>query len=202
MTFFQVWLSGYYSPGRFARGLLDRPAPQWGLLAVGLRAALISLGLYLPLHLLGRTPPLRSYLPFIPTERYYGALVWITPLVLVAQWLLDGALTHVLLRLLRRPSDLDQILNIYGLSALVVGAFLMVWDWAWIAIGIAWDPYGGIDQFLLGTSHLVLDVWGLVLAVVALKGLLGVPIWLGVALDLLAVAASLPLAIMFMRSPL
>jgi hypothetical protein len=195
MSFLQVWRSGYHAPARFAEGLRGRPAPHWGLLAVGLRAALISLGLYLPLHLLGRVPPFPSYLAFIPTERYYGALIWITPLVFVAQWLLDGALTHVILRLLGRASDMDQILNVYGVGALVVGAFLLVWDWAWVLVG-------GLNQVALGISHLVLDVWGLVLAVVALKRLLGVPIGLGVVLDLLAVATSLPLAIMFMRSPL
>jgi hypothetical protein len=38
--------------------------------------------------------------------------------------------------------------------------------------------------------------------VVALKRLLDVPAWLGAALYVLSIAAALPLAVMFMRSPL
>jgi len=195
MSFFRVWLVGYYSPAKFAEGMKGKPAPHWGLCAQILRAALLALVTYLPLHLMGRVPPTPSHLSFVPTARYYGALVWIAPLVLLAQWVLCGGVAHVVLRLLGRPSDVDVILNIGGMTALVVGAFLILWDWAWIGIG-------GMDQISLGISHLVLDLWGALLTAVALKRILGVPTWLGVLLYVLTVAAALPLAIMFMRSPL
>jgi hypothetical protein len=195
MSFFRVWLSGYYHPARFAEGLRDRPAPQWGFYAVLLRSLALSLLTYLPLYALGRVPPTPSYLPFLATERYYGALLWIAPLVVASQWLLDAALVHVVLRLLGRPSDVDHILNLSAMTGLVVGAFLILWDWIWIALG-------GMDQILLGTSHLVLDAWFVVLNTTGLKRLLGVPAWLGVLLSVLMIAAAMPLAIMFMRSPL
>jgi len=41
-----------------------------------------------------------------------------------------------------------------------------------------------------------------VITVVGLRKLLRVPVWLGVGVYLLAIASAVPLAIMFMRSPL
>lgn len=194
-SFFRVWLTGYVNPAKFIDGLAGRPAPHWGLYAQLLRALMDSFLLYLPLFLLGRTPPTPSYLPFIATDEYYGALVWLAPIVLTAQWLLGGALMHVALRLSSRPSDLDHILNITGMVTLVVGAFLVLWDWAWIIAG-------GMDQHWLGYSHLMIDVWGVAITVMGLTKLLGVPVWLGVGVYMLAIASAVPLAIMFMRSPL
>jgi len=99
------------------------------------------------------------------------------------------------LRFSGRRSDVDQILNIFGISALVVGAFILVWDWTWLAVG-------GIDQYLLGISHLLISLWGVVIEIIGLKRLLGVPIWLGAILSLLEIPIALPFGIMFMRSPL
>lgn len=195
VDFLRLWLVGYVSPAKFAEGLRGRPAPWWGAYAQLLRALMDALLLYLPLFLMGRAPPTPSYLSFIPTESYYGALVVLASLVLTAQWLLGGALMHVVLRLSGRRSDIDQILNITGMATLVVGAFLVVWDWIWIVAG-------GMDQYLLGYSHLVIDGWGIALMVTALKKLLDVPVWLGLILCVLAILCALPLAIMFMRSPL
>ncbi|NTU76812.1 MAG: hypothetical protein HGA90_03225, partial [Alphaproteobacteria bacterium] len=61
-----------------------------------------------------------------------------------------------------------------GMGALVVGAFLLVWDWVWFAIG-------GVDQYFLGYSHLVISLWAVVISVIGLKRIVGVPVWLGVA---------------------
>ena len=108
MNFIQVCHSGYYKPAKFAAGLQGKPAPHWGFYAVVLRAALLSLLMYLPLSLQGSSPPTPSYLSALPTERYYTALIWLTPLVLFAEWLLAGALAHVILRLVKRPSDFDS----------------------------------------------------------------------------------------------
>ena len=116
------------------------------------------------------------------------------PLFLVGQWLMLSALLHVLLRLLGRRSDLDQILNITGLAALIVGAFLVVWDWVWIVAG--WH-----NEVLLGLSHMVLVIWGLAITVLGLKRILDVPVWLGVVLNVVWVAVGWPLSATVMRSP-
>jgi hypothetical protein len=195
MKFLRAWFLGYVSPRRLAEQLQDRPAPLWGFMAQLIRATLVSLALYLPIALMGREPPTPSYLPFIESGRYYLALVWIAPLVIIVQWLLGGAVIHTILRIAGRKSDIDRILNITGMAALVVGALLVLWDWLWIASG-------GLDQIWLGLSHLVIDLWGVVIIVAGLRKILRVPTWLAVLVTIAYIAAAMPLAIMFMRSPL
>ncbi|MFH1084750.1 MAG: hypothetical protein V1772_03160 [Chloroflexota bacterium] len=195
MSFLRLWVLGYRSPARYAEALRSAPAPRWGLYAVIARGLMGGLLLYLPLQLMGRVPPLRSYLAFLPTERYYGALVWLGPLVFLAHWLMAGGLTHVVLRLSGRASDMDVILNLSGMTALVVATILLAWDWLILALG--WG-----NQYALGISHLIIDGWAIALSVVGLKRLLGVPTWLGIALNLVVIALWMPFGIMFMRSPL
>ena len=69
---------------------------------------------------------MRSYLSFLPTGQYYWHLIWLSPIVLAVQWLLPSAFIHVVLRFTGRRSDVDQILNIFGMSALVVGGSVLV----------------------------------------------------------------------------
>lgn len=195
MGYIKLWLTAYISPNRFASLLAKRPAPQWGFLASLQRAAMDSLLLYLPLALMGRIPPEPSYLRFIPDDRYYFALVGIAIVVLLTEWLLSSAIMHLILRMSKLKSDIDLILNISGFVALAIGTLLLIWDWIWVAIG-------GISQYGLGISHLLIDIWAIAISVVALKRLLRVPIWLGILLNLAGIPLSLPLAIMFMRSPL
>jgi len=193
-TFFRLLFIAYRSPRRFADGLLHAPAPFYGLAAVLLRGALVSLLEYLPLHLMGRIPPMPSYLTFIPTERYYAALLWIGPLMFVAHWLFFSSLAHVGLRLLRQRSDMDILVNLSGMISLVIGVVLIAYDWVWIIGG--WG-----NQWVMGFSHLAIDVWGIAISVVCLKRLLGVPAWLGIALNIIAILTWLPFGIIFMRSP-
>ena len=195
MDFAQVWFTGYVNPGRFVDALKSKPAPHWGFYAQVLRSLMGSLLLYLPLALLRRQPPTPSYLTFIPTDQYYIALIWLTPLVFMAQWLLGAVVVHVVLRLSNRPRDIDQILNLTGMAGLVIAAFLIVWDWFWFVVG-------GTNQYFLGISHLIVDIWWFVIMVIGLKRTLGVSVWLGIALSILAFVAAMPFAITFMRSPL
>jgi hypothetical protein len=194
MNFAQVWFTGYVNPGRFVDALKSKPAPHWGFYAQVLRSLMDSLLLYLPVALLRRQPPTPSYLTFIPTDQYYMALVGLTPLVFMTEWLLGAVVVHVVLRLGKLPSDIDQILNLTGMASLVVAAFLIVWDWLWLVVG-------GTNQYLLGISHLIIDVWWFVIMVVGLKRILGVSVWLGIVLSILALVAALPFAIIFMRAP-
>ena len=117
------------------------------------------------------------------------------PLILGAEWLLSPVFTHVVLRRTGRRSDFDQVLNIAGMATIVVGAFLLVWDWSWFALG-------GVDQYFLGISHLTISPWAVVISTIGLKLILGVPAWLGTLLSFLGIPIALPFGIMFMRSPL
>jgi hypothetical protein len=195
MSFVRLWFTGYHNPVKMIEELESKPAPQWGFYGQLLRAALDSLVLYLPLALMGLIPPMPSNLSFLPTGQYYWHLIWLSPIVLAAQWLLPSAFIHVVLRFTGRRSDVDQILNIFGMSALVVGAFVLVWDWTWFAVG-------GVDQYFMGFSHLVISLWGVVIETIGLRRILGVPIWLGAILTFMSIPLALPFGIMFMRSPL
>jgi hypothetical protein len=195
MSFLRVWLAGYYSPVRMIEGLRPAPAPHYGFFGQLLRALMDALLLYFPLALLGLEPPTPSNLTILPTEQYYWHLIWLSPLVLGAEWLISCAFVHVAIRLTGRPSDFDQILNISGMSTLVVGAGLLVWDWMWLALG-------GLNQYSLGISHLVISMWSVALGAIGMKRILGVPIWLGALLSILTIPLSMTFAVMFMRSPL
>jgi hypothetical protein len=194
-AFLRTWALGYVSPAAFAGTLAGRAGPGWGLAGAGLRAGLDALLLYLPLAWMGRAPSYPSAITFLPTERYFAFLVGLAPLVLLAQWLLLAALTHLLLRLLGRRSDLDVLLNLNGLITLVVGAPLVVWDWPWVLAG-------SHAYVALGVSHWVISLWGNVLSIVGLRQLLGVPLWLGLGLNVVGFFAAMPLAMVFMRAPL
>jgi hypothetical protein len=194
MGFVRVWLEGYIRPARFVDELKAKPAPYWGIYGQLLRAGLDSVLVYLPVALMGRVPPTPSYVSIIPTEHYYAALVGLGPIVLTAELLIGASFLHVAIRLSGRRSDFDRIINVVGMAALVVGAILIPWDWMWYAIG-------GVDQYFLGISHLVISLWGTGLIVLGLRRLLGVPVALAVLLSIFAIPVSLPVAIMFMRSP-
>ncbi len=195
MKFFRLWLTGYFNPLRFINEHRHIPAPHWGFYATLVRALMNSLLLYLPLFLLGRYPSMPSFLPFISTDKYYGALIVITPIVFLSLWLLDGAAIHLCLRTTKRSSDIDQILNISGTTTLVVGTFILLWDWMWILLG-------GINQYSLGISHLIVDIYWIVLFVTGLKKILDVPVGLGILLAILTFAIDLPVAYLLMRAPL
>lgn len=195
MSFLRAWLTGYVNPTRLVEALRDKPAPHWGFYAQLGRAIMDSFLLYLPLALMGRAPSTPSTLSFVPTERYYAVSVFSMPVFLVGQWLLLSAIVHVILRLSGRRSDIDQILNITGMAALVVGAFLVVWDWGYILLG-------GTDVVFLGISHLVLDLWSILITIKGFERILGVPAWLSVLLNVVWLALGVPLAILFVRGPL
>jgi len=195
MNYLKLWLTAYINPIRFADELRTKPAPQWGFVAALQRGLMDSLLTYLPVYLLGRIPPTPSNISFIPTESYYGALVFLAPIVLLGIWLFSSSVTHLILKLTLKRSDFDLILNISGFTALAVGTIIVVWDALWLIIG-------GMNQYSLGISHLIIDIWAIVITTISLKRILNVPVWLGIVLSIVGIAASIPFAIMFMRSPI
>jgi hypothetical protein len=189
----QIWLGAYLHPGAALATLKHEATPRIGLYAVLLRSALVVLLGYLPAALLGRTPVWPSYLTIVPDEHYYLALVVLFPLVQLALWLLCAALTHVILRLSGRASNIDHILNLQGVIALVVGSVLFLLDW--LAAALGWT-----DRLLLGVVHLLVDLtWTLALAVIGYRVLLGLPFWLSVVLVLAWVLASVPVSALLLR---
>jgi hypothetical protein len=195
MNYLKLWLLTYTNPRAFADELNQAPAPKWGFFAALQRGLMDSLFTYLPVYLLGRIPPTPSNLSFFPTESYYKTLMFLGPIVLIAEWLMSSSLIHLVLRLSGKKSDIDKLLNISGFVALATGMVMIIWDGAWLMLG-------GMTQYTLGISHLVIDIWAIVITTVALKRILDVPVWLGILLNIAGIAASMPFAIMFMRSPI
>lgn len=193
MEFLRLWWHGYTSPSRFVDGVITKPGWLLGFAGQGLRVALDSLLEYLPVALMGHFPPTAPLVP-IPADRYYWFMVFAAPTIIFAEMLLGSVAVHGILLALRRESDLGFLVNISGMTALVVGAVIVVWDWAWFAVGFD-------NQYFLGITHLLLDGWGIYLSVLAMKRRLNVPVPLGIGLNIVGIAAALALAIPFMRSP-
>ena len=194
MSFLQLWRIGYQNPAKFAEKLQEQPAPQWGFYALIIRILLVSLLLYLPLSCLDRVPPIPSYLTFLSTETYYTALIFLTPIVFILEWLLGGSVIHLLLRFHNLPSAIDQILNLTGMASLVVAAVLLLWDWVWLSLDVG-------NQYWLGISHLLIDSWYLVLFIVGLKKEFDLPFLTGFYLSVASFLVTFPLAVLFMRAP-
>lgn len=188
-----LWLLAFFHPSQAFEEIKHQPAPHWGLYATLVRCAFIVLIWYLPLSLLGLSPSPPSYLTFVPTETYYAASVVIYPLYNVAFWLLSGSLFHVIIRLGKRNSDIDQILNLGGIVGLVFQPVISLLDWTGVALGWHTMPV------VLGITHLVIDGWVIVWMAKGFKQILGLPIWWGAGLTLLATIINVPLAMLFLR---
>ena len=119
MNLLQLWLVGLYAPSRAFEALKGKPAPFWGLWAILIRFVFTSLTTTLALHLLGREPFTPSRLTFLTMQNYFGAEVFFLPVFGLAIWLLGGAVVHLVLRLLGRPGDYDQVLNVIGMAMLI-----------------------------------------------------------------------------------
>ena len=194
MEFIRVWFVGYYNPFEVINKLKDKPAPQWGFYAASLRAVFDSIFIYLPSAIMGKQPSTPSSLSFLSTENYYWASVFFMPVFLVALWILLSSILHLLLRLMGKNSSIDQILNITGISSLIVGAFLIPWDWIWIIFG--WN-----NPVLLGISHIVFAIWSIIIIIIGYRKILQIPLWLAIVLNIIWLSLSVPLSMIFVRPP-
>lgn len=194
MEFIKTWFAGYYNPNKVIARLKDRPAPHWGFYASLLRAGFDSILLYLPLAILGRQPSVPSSLSFLATENYYWTSVFLMPIYLIFLWLLLAGITHLILRLANKNSAIDLILNITGMSTLIVGAILIPVDWLFIILG--WHC-----PMILGFLHMVIALWGIVIIVIGYKKMLHAPVWLGIILNIIGIFIAWALSIIFIRPP-
>ncbi len=191
--FLHLWIAALLHPVQAFEELKYIPAPSFGLYATLARCAFNVLTWYLPLSLLGLAPSWPSYLTFVPTESYYLASMVIYPLYNVAFWLLSAALFHMILRLGKQKSDIDQILNLGGIGGLVFQPVISLVDWMGVVLG--WHAMPVVQ----GITHLVIDGWVIVWLTKGFKQLLDLPIYWGAGLALLATIINVPLAMLFLR---
>ncbi len=195
MNFIQVWLTGYRHPGKAFEELGLKPAPHWGFYATLLRIIGILTLSYLPALLLKHQISPSSYITLLPTENYYVILLFLAPAVHLANWLMLTALAHLILRLMGHPGGMDQLLNIHGMTALMVWPVLQIFDWAAILLG-------GRSEIFLGISHVLIDLLlYMTLALIGYKRLLQLPIRTGLLLIIVQLLVGIPIAALFLRMP-
>lgn len=173
--------------------LKEKPAPHWGFYGYLIRGIGISLFYYIPLALFGLKPSPPSYFTFLSTDNYYKMLVILYPIVSLTIWLLGGALPHTILRFIEQPSDIDQILNISGMTWLVFGPIIVGFDWFVRLI------LGDLNAYVWGLSHLIIDVGYLYLMILGYKKILEIPPRLTFCLFLMNMATSVPIAMLLLR---
>jgi len=192
MSFMQVWLSGLVRPSRAFDELKTKPAPLWGLSAVLIHFIITSFTTILALHLLDREPFTPPNLTFLTTDNYYAAETAFLPVFGLAMWLLGSAVVHVILRLVGKQSDFDQILNIIGLGMLIPMPIVWLWDWTMIALN--W-----YQMTVMAVSHSLFALWGVVVHSIGFKRILGLQALTSIGLALVIPAVYIPLAMIFVR---
>ena len=193
MDLLHIWLLGLYRPSKAIDILAGKPAPHFGLYAMLLRGGMISLLWYLPAAFFGRLPSPLPYLTLVSAEGYFAFLAWIFPVFVLGTWLLGGALTHLLLRLGRRQSNIDLILNIGGMGGLVATVPLLIFDWTNLLLALP------VPVVLWGLIHLLIDGWYVAFTVAGFRKLLGLPLWLALSLVGIDFMIGIPLAALFLR---
>jgi uncharacterized membrane protein HdeD (DUF308 family) len=109
MSFLRVWFLGIVNPSGMFGELKSKPAPKWGLWAVLIGSIVSSLTTFLPLYMLGRVPFSPSNLSILPTDQYYRAQIFFSPVFALAVWLLMSGVAHIILRLSNKEGNFDHI---------------------------------------------------------------------------------------------
>ncbi|MGD2157844.1 MAG: hypothetical protein PVG32_13300 [Anaerolineales bacterium] len=133
--FLRVWFLAITKPKKAFSILEERPAPMWGLKAILVRFIGTSLTSILALYLIDFRPFVASYLKILNEENYYLAEIFFLPFFGLGAWLLSSALVHLILRISKQESSIDWIMNVIGISLLVVMPFVWILDWTGIVFG-------------------------------------------------------------------
>jgi len=190
--FVQVWFTGLFNPIRAFYKLKSKPAPLWGLLAVLIRFIGTSLTTIQVLFLLRRMPFVASNLTFLAIESYYSAEIIFLPIFGITIWLLMSAVVYVVLRLIGKVSNFDQILNIVGMGMLTPMPAVWLWDWVMIALN-------SYQLMTMAVSHAIFQLWETIIESVGFKLILEIKTSLAIGMSLLANIVFALLAMIFIR---
>ena len=191
--FTRTWLLTIIDPGAGFSVLQEKPAPHWGFLSTLVRFVVTALTSILALRLLNQRPFIPSYITFLDEANYYQAEIFFLPLFGLGAWLLSSALVYLILRISRRESNIDWIMNVIGFSLLVVMPVVWLLDWAGIAFGF----YGATFTIPI---HAGVSVWEVALMGTGFKRMGGLS-WLAAVFLGFVVKAGvyIPLAAIFVR---
>lgn len=189
-----VWMS-YFHPRQAMDFLAEQSSPLYGAGYVLVRGILLSILIYLPFYLLKFEPITPAYLSIFDTPNYflYAALMW--PIFGILSWLYVSAPSYLILRLLKYPVNIDQLLNLGGLLNLSIGIVIILSDWLMVVLRLH------TNAILLGVSHLIIaDPWAITLTAIFYKKFFKVPVWLSILLGILTRILYFPLAWVFIRT--
>ena len=191
--FLRIWFLAIVGPSAAFRELEEKPAPQWGFVAILVRFVVTALTSILALRLLNWRPFVPSYLLILEDANYYRAEIIFLPVFGIGAWLLSSALVHLILRTSRRESDIDRIMNVIGFSLLVVMPLVWLLDWTGIAFGF----YGSTYTIPI---HAGVSVWEVALMAIGFKRMPGLSWAVAILLGLVVKAGVyIPLAAVFIR---
>jgi hypothetical protein len=169
------------------------PAPHWGLYSTLIRFIGTAFTSILALHLLNKRPFVPPALSLLDAEQYYQAEVFFLPIFGIAAWLLSSAFIHLILKLTRKESDIDWIMNVIGFSLLVVMPIVWLVDWVTIALGL----YGADFTIPL---HTAVSIWEIALMAVGFKKINHVSWFYAITLGIIVKGGVyIPLAVIFIR---
>ena len=166
--FVRVWGTGLRHPSRALDEVAHKPAPWWGLAAVTVRFGITSLTTVELLRRKRRSPFWRSYLPFLPAERYYAAERFFLPAFGLGAWLAMGGLAHGVLHRSGKPASFARVLNLVGMGMLIPMPPLWIWDWSMIALDRDHLPE-------MAVSHTVVEAWEAAIFAVGFHRVMGLP---------------------------
>ena len=112
------------------------------------------------------------------------------PPLRILVWLMGGAVIHLGLRLARRESNFDLLLNMGGVGYLITMPFILVLDW----LLIGFNAY-----FVAEYIHSLAALWGVLLTVIGLKKLFGAKTGLAATLALVSAVVTIPFLAIFAR---
>ena len=188
----QLWYAGIVNPFKMVSKLRDLASPNCGFFAVLIRFVVTTLTTGLALYLLGRRPFVPSEFVRLPDDRYYFAQLFFLPLWGFAIWILMTAVVHLILRLARKESDFDRILNIIGMGMLVPMPVLWLWDWAAVAFGL-------YKVTIMAITHSVAQVWEATVEAIGFAKVLRLKVVVAVLLSVLINGIYIALAMHFIR---
>lgn len=172
--------------------LVEQPAPLIGLYAVLIRFVLTACTTTADLLFLGRKPFVPSCVTFIPTDHYYQVLVFVFPVFGVVVWLLMSSVAHLIIRLSRKKSSFDLILNIVGIGMLVPMPFVWLWDWTMIGCNTYTMP-------VMAFSHTIFQIWETGIEAVGFKKILNLSTGYAIILSIIINCVFIGCGALFVR---
>ncbi len=193
MNLFKVWFFTIINPDKAFNVLLNKPKPFWGLYAILIRFITTSLTSIFILFIMDKKPFQPSYLTFLSNENYYKYEIIFLPIFGLAVWLLSGNLIHLILKIFKKESDNDWILNVIGWGLLTVMPFVWILDWTCMFLNY-------YNLIVAATIHSIISLWEIILFAIGFNKIKGLKIFPSFILGLIVkCGVYIPLAIIFIR---